>query len=154
MDNMILDERISLIEDPMFKKGSKRALFDDEGTPCEKKYLVENGNLKNYFSNLHYSTLNNIESSGNGFKRQYFGGGKDINSSPEIRATNLLIPAKDDNPSFNEMIKEIKEGLLIELSFDCSMGDIISGDLNGNIDTCDIFCSFYDFKRGKPFSSS
>ena len=134
MNDLILDERISLVEDPSFLKGAKRAILDDEGTPCKKKFLIENGILRNYFSNLHYSSLNNMESSGNGFKNQYFGGVKDVSSSPDIRTTNLLIPVKDDNPTISEMIKDIKEGMLIDMSFDCTMGDIVSGDLNGNID--------------------
>ncbi|MBU1626928.1 TldD/PmbA family protein [bacterium] len=133
MNQMILNERITIIDDPFFEKGVKRSLFDDEGVPCSKKNVIENGILKHFYTDLDYAAKCNVEPSGNGFKESLISDSKLMGNPPAIMPTNLHILADSKGPSIGEMLKDIKTGFLIESCPDTWMGNIVSGDIGGNI---------------------
>ena len=84
-----------------------------------------------------------MEPTGNGFKDKPWGEGKEINASPGIFPSNLIIPTNKKYPAIEEIIKNQKNAFLIDLSFDCDMGNTIDGDIGGNIDLG------YKIKNGK-----
>ena len=50
MGETILDSRITILDDPWHPDGIMSAPFDDEGTPTQRKPLIENGVLNGFLS--------------------------------------------------------------------------------------------------------
>lgn len=79
--------------------------FDDEGTPAKKKVLIEHGILKGFMSDIYYSRLLGVESSGNG-RRESFA------EKPQPRMTNTYIAPGSSDPA--EIIASLRSGLMIK----------------------------------------
>ena len=69
------DPRFSLTDDGTIAHGVRTSAFDDEGTPCRRRPLVEAGHLRGYLYDLRTAALVGENPTGNGFKRALFGGG-------------------------------------------------------------------------------
>ena len=101
----VASDLITVIDDATMpgKYGSFR--FDDEGTPSQKKVLIENGILKGYMSDRINASLLGLLPSGNG-RRESF------RTKPIPRMTNTYIQSGLSNPA--EIIASVKNGLLIK----------------------------------------
>jgi PmbA protein len=137
----VLNSEVTLFDDPLWKGGDLRTAFDDEGVGGKRKTIVEKGVLKTYLLNLEYAKELKLKPTGNGFRRNFLTGATELELAPLIFPTNLVmekgkIPVK-------EMIKDIKQGVFIHFSWDCWQGNLINGNLSGNISMG------YKIKNGK-----
>lgn len=116
----IADEKISIFDDP-FHPVAPRA-FDDEGTPCYKKALVENGVLKTLMHNLKTAKKAGVVSTGNGVRPS-------AASSVSVGASVLYIaPGSKDLAALTQ---EMRDGLIITELDGLHAGlDPISGDFS------------------------
>ena len=71
----ILSEALTVWDDPLRPGDPYGRAFDDEGTPCRRRPLVEAGRLCGYLYDLRTAALLDEAPTGNGFKRDLFGGG-------------------------------------------------------------------------------
>jgi len=92
-------KNLSIIEDPMYQNGKINRIFDDEGVKTYKKYLIENGILKNILSTNEYEV-----STGNAFRNSY-------RDNISISALNCYIEA--GTKSTNEILSELTEAVMI-----------------------------------------
>lgn len=92
-------KELSIIEDPLYSKGKINRKFDDEGNKTYKKFLIENGILKNILSNNE-----NEPSTGNAFRDSY-----KVNTS--ISALNCYIEPGTKQTS--DLIHELEDGVMI-----------------------------------------
>lgn len=95
----VFGDNITIEDDPFFEKSFTKYTFDDEGVASYKKTVVENGVLKTYLHDLSTAKAMNANPTANGFKY-----GKGAPSNLVFKTSNL---------SFDEMIKDIKDGVLI-----------------------------------------
>lgn len=130
LDQKILDDRVTVYDDPGAEGLTGRMPFDDEGVPTQKKAVVGKGVLKSYLGNLKYCKALGIEPTGNGMREQMFGG-KSFASPPAMGLTNVVM--EPGEMPLSDMIAEIKKGLLIEAVPDAWMGNVINGDFAGSI---------------------
>lgn len=100
----VASSSVTLIDDPYLKNGINNSSFDDEGVPTIYKEIIQEGVLKTYLYNLKTANKDNVNSTGNGQKGSYKG-------SIGISFFNLFI--KPSEKSFDFMIKQIKNGVLI-----------------------------------------
>lgn len=101
----VASQAVSVIDDATLPGNYGSFRFDDEGTPSQKKVLIENGILKDYMSDrLNAGFLATI-SSGNG-RRESF------RTKPVPRMTNTFIQAGLTDPA--EIIASVKNGLFIK----------------------------------------
>lgn len=91
-------ESFNLIDDPMHKDAVFKTPFDDEGVATKRNYLIEKGVFKGFIHNLKTASIFNVEPTGNGF-------------SGSIAPANLYL--EPGTKSFDELIKDIKEGVFI-----------------------------------------
>ncbi|MFU8792393.1 MAG: TldD/PmbA family protein [Acholeplasmataceae bacterium] len=89
---------INLIDDPLHKDAHFKMPFDDEGVACYKRHLVEKGVFKGFIHNLKTAAIFNEAPTGHGF-------------SGRIGTTNFYLEPK--SVTFDDMIKDIKEGIYI-----------------------------------------
>lgn len=101
----VASELVTVVDDATLPGNFGSFRFDDEGTPSQKKILIENGILKGYMSDRFNAALLGMMSSGNGRRETY-------RTKPVPRMTNTFIQAGLTNPS--EIIASIRNGLLIK----------------------------------------
>ena len=119
----VFDKRFSLYDDPTiaYRPGSRPC--DDEGVPSQRTALIEKGVVKNFYYDLQTAARAGKKSTGNG------GRGRGGLPGP---ATSALVITPSQT-TFDEMVADIKEGLVIEQLMGAEQGNILGGDFSGNI---------------------
>ncbi|MFC1943258.1 TldD/PmbA family protein [Chloroflexota bacterium] len=119
----IFDKELSLWDDPTiaYRPGSRPC--DDEGIPSQRTPLIEQGVVTSFLYDLQTAALAHTQSTGNGRR------GRGGLPSPSPSAF-IIAPGKT---TFDEMVKDIKEGLVIEQLMGATQGNILGGDFSGNV---------------------
>jgi PmbA protein len=116
------DKAFSLRDDPSVAYRPASRPCDDEGVPSQKTPLINKGVVRGFLYDLHTASLAGKKSTGNGSR----GGGL-----PNPAPSGLVItPGKT---TFDEMIADIKEGLVIDYLMGAEQGNILGGDFSGNV---------------------
>ena len=100
------------------------APYDDEGIEMKRVPLVKKGEIKNFYYDLQTAGMAEVESTGNGLRAG-------LQSEPVPGISNLIM--KEGEVSFKEMIKDIKEGIVIDQVLGLGQGNIISGAFSNNV---------------------
>ena len=118
----VFDERLSLWDDPTiaYRPGSRPC--DDEGMPSQRNTLIEKGVVTNFLYDLQTAALANTKSTGSGRRS----GGLPAPSPSAF----IIAPGKT---TFNEMVNDIKEGLVVEQLMGATQGNVLGGDFSGNV---------------------
>lgn len=104
LDKKVASEILSIVDDPFMKNGAASSSFDGEGVATKFKNVIDKGVLKTYFHNNKTAKKDGVISTGNASKPSY-------KSSIGIAPTNMYI--KENDNSIEDMIKSLKEGILI-----------------------------------------
>lgn len=118
MGTKVASEKFTLADDPHFKDSFNPIIFDQEGVPTRRNLIIENGTFRTFLHNRITATIMNAELTGNAgwvFPQPW----------------NLVI--KPGESSEQEMISEIKEGLLVGNVTYIRFQDYIKGDFSGII---------------------
>jgi PmbA protein len=119
----VFDKHFSLYDDPTvaYRPGSRPC--DDEGVPSQRTALIKAGVVRSFYYDLQTAARAGTSSTGNG------GRGRGGLPSP---ATSALV-VTPGRTTFDEMVADIKEGLVIEQLMGAEQGNILGGDFSGNI---------------------
>jgi len=119
----VFDKKLWLWDDPTvaYRPGSRPC--DDEGIPSQRTPLIKQGTVANFLYDLQTAARAHTQSTGNGSRNR---GGL---PSPSPSAF-VIAPGKT---SFDEMVNDIKEGLVIEQLMGATQGNILGGDFSGNV---------------------
>lgn len=109
LEEQILSEKLTIHDNPLLTGSVDARAFDDEGVPCTKRVIVENGVLKNYLFDQRVGAAMDRPSTGNGFKRTMFGSGNETAVNPWFGCPTI----EPGDTSWRDLVKGIKEGLLI-----------------------------------------
>lgn len=112
----IADECLTIIDDPLIDYGIGSATFDGEGVPHRKNILIENGVLKGFIYDLETAAKAGVKSTGNGIGCTF---------------TNTII--KEGSISYEDMIKNTKEGLIVHNVIGGGQSNVISGEFSVNV---------------------
>jgi len=118
----IFDTKLNLWDDPTipYRPGSHPC--DDEGTPSQRTPLIAGGKVAGFIYDLKTAALANTKSTGNGRRS-----GRAPAPSP-----NAFVIGTGD-ATFDDMVSDIKEGLVIEILMGADQGNILGGDFSGNV---------------------
>ena len=124
LGQQVFDEKIILKDDPTipFRPGSRPC--DDECVPCKKTTLINKGVVSHFLYDLQTAAKSKTRSTGNG--RRGIGG-----SLPSPSPNAFVM--EGGKTSFDEMVKDIKEGLVIEHLMGAGQGNTLGGDFSGNV---------------------
>lgn len=125
----IFDSRITVLDDPLMEYGLRSCAFDDEGVASRTKAIVENGVLKSFMFDLATAAEAGFEPTGNGFKRALFADDVEVKVSPQ--PTNFVL--KPGDLSTEEIIRDIKEGIVVDSVMGGHTGNIVAGEFSLNI---------------------
>ena len=119
----VFDEKLWLWDDPTIAYRPESRPCDDEGIPSQRTPLIEQGGVTNFLYDLQTAALAHTQSTGNGSRNR---GGL-----PTPSPSAFII--KPGNATFDEMVNDIKEGLVIEQLMGAEQGNILNGDFSGNV---------------------
>jgi PmbA protein len=122
LGKQVFDKKLSLWDDATVAYSIGSYPFDDEGITSQRLPLVTNGVVANFFYDLQTAALAGTHSTGNGRRAGGF-------PSPAISS---LIVEKGDF-SFPAMVKDMKEGLIVEEVMGAEQGNLLGGDFGGNV---------------------
>ena len=123
LGEQLFDQNLSLWDDATVAYRVGSYPFDDEGVPSQRLTLVANGVVTNFVYDLQTAALAGTKSTGNGRRA---GGG-----SPSPAISSLVV--EKGEVSFHEMVKDMKEGLVVEEVIGTEQGNILGGDFGGNV---------------------
>ncbi|MFZ1947239.1 MAG: TldD/PmbA family protein [bacterium] len=115
---------VTVVDDAVMAGGVASAPFDDEGTPCSRKVLVDRGVLKGFLFDVRSAVKAGAKSTGNGLR----GGFREL---PEVRSTNLYLAGGGSKPE--DIVKSTARGLWVVsltgwwMGISASTGDFSSG---------------------------
>ena len=117
----IVDERISIYDNPLINGASGSRPFDDEG--IASRGLIENG--------IAGSPLLDLQTAGQLGMTSTGAAGRSLASTPSPNSSVIDIAAGDTH--FEDMISGIKEGLLVEELLGAGQGNELGGDFRANV---------------------
>jgi PmbA protein len=123
LGEQVFDKKLSLWDDATIAYGVGSYPFDDEGVSGRRLPLVTNGVVTNFFYDLQTAALAGTKSTGSG---QRAGGG-----FPRPNISSLILSGGD--VSFQAMVEDMKEGLIVEQVMGAEQGNILGGDFGGNV---------------------
>ena len=122
LGQQVFDQKLWLWDDPTIAYRPNSRPCDDEGIPSQRTPLIEQGTVANFLYDLQTAALAHTQSTGNGSRN----GGAPVPSASAL----IIIPGKT---TFEEMVQDIKEGLVIEQLMGAEQGNILGGDFSGNV---------------------
>jgi len=123
LGEQVFDKNLSLWDDATIAYGVGSYPFDDEGVPSQRLPLVTNGVVTKFLYDLQTAALAGTQSTGNG---QRAGGG-----FPSPAISSLILSGGD--VSFQAMVEDMKEGLIVEQLIGADQGNLLGGDFGGNV---------------------
>ena len=119
----LFDPRFSLWDDPTLPLRPASRGFDDEGVPSRRIPLVEGGVVQNFLYDLQTAGLAGTESTGSASRT--------LSSLPSPSTTALVI--SEGEADFEEMLQDIKRGLVVENLIGAEQGNVLGGEFSGNV---------------------
>lgn len=119
----VFDKRFSLFDDPTLDFAPNSRPCDDEGTASRRTALIENGVVRKFLYDLQTAGQAHAQSTGSGSRGR--GGLMSAAPSAWIIGTG--------ETTFEDMVKDIKEGLVIEQLMGAEQGNVLGGDFSGNV---------------------
>jgi len=123
LGEQVFDKKLSLWDDATVAYGVGSYPFDDEGVPGQRLSLIASGAVTSFLYDLQTAALAGTHSTGNG-KRA--GGG-----FPGPSISSLILEKGD--VSFQAMVEDMKQGLIVEEVMGAEQGNILGGDFGGNV---------------------
>jgi len=119
----VFDNKLWLWDDPTIAYRPGSCPCDDEAVPSQRTPLIEQGTVTNFLYDLQTAALAHTKSTGSASRA----GGRLPAPSP---SAFIIAPG---NTTFDEMVQDIKEGLIIEQLMGAGQGNILGGDFSGNV---------------------
>ena len=119
----VFDTRFSLFDNPLIAYAPRSRPCDDEGTLSQVTPLIENGVVRNFLFDLQTAGQAGAKSTGSGSR----GRGGLITPSPSALVINT------GQTTFDEMVRDISEGLVVEQLMGAEQGNVLGGDFSGNV---------------------
>ncbi len=123
----LFDPQITLYDDPLNDLQPQARSFDDEGVPCRKFILVDQGVIQNPFCDLFYAGKMNRPPSGHGFKSALWGG-ETVALKPRPALEYLYL--KPGEKTFWDLVQSIDRGILVAGVLGAHSGNILNGDFS------------------------
>jgi len=123
LGQLVFDEKLQLWDDPTIPYRPASRPCDDEGIPSQCTPLIEQGVIANFLYDLQTAALAHTRSTGNGHRSP---GGLPAPSPSAF----IIAPGK---ATFDQMVNDIKEGLVVEQLMGATQGNILGGDFSGNV---------------------
>ncbi len=120
---VVFDKKLSLADDPTIAYRPTSGPCDDEGVASQRTSLISEGVVDGFLYDLQTAALAHTRSTGSGHRSH--------SGLPAPSPSAFVIAP--GGTSFDEMVCDIKEGLVIEELMGAEQGNILGGDFSGNV---------------------
>lgn len=117
----LFSDKLSVVNDPLDDSRPNARSFDDEGTACRRLPIVEDGVIRNIYSDRYYAWKLRVEPTGNGFRT-----GIETKATPSL--DHLVI--KPGTNSLTELFGMIDSGIVVSSVLGAHSGNILNGDFS------------------------
>ena len=118
----IFDTKFSLWDDATVAYRPHSRPCDDEGIVSRRTPLIEKGVVANFLYDLQTAALANKQSTGSA--------GRDRGLPSPAPSAFVIAPGE---VAFDDMVRDMKEGLVIEQLMGAEQGNVLGGDFSGNV---------------------
>ncbi|TMB65746.1 MAG: TldD/PmbA family protein [Chloroflexi bacterium] len=117
------DVRLSVSDDATlpYRPGSRP--LDDEGVASRRNSLIEKGIVRGFLYDLQTAGLAKAASTGSAERS--------LAAQPSISTSSVLID--EGEMRFQEMVRSVNEGLVVEELMGAGQGNVMGGDFSGNV---------------------
>jgi PmbA protein len=122
LGKQVFDTSFSLCDNATLPYQIASCPSDDEGMPSQQTFLVKAGVVSNFYYDLQTAAIAGTHSTGNGHR---------AGGLPSPSPTSLIIG--NGTFSYHDMVKDINEGLIIDILMGAEQGNILNGDFSGNV---------------------
>jgi len=119
----VFDSKLTIRDDATLPYRPGSCPCDGEGIPSQRIPLIAKGEVANFLYDLQTAALSAKKSTGSGRRSG------DRPPAPNI--SSVVIEAGEDR--FEDMLKDMKEGLIVEQLMGAEQGNLLSGDFSGNV---------------------
>ncbi len=119
MGEQVASSLLTLTDAPLDDSQPEARSFDDEGTTCRDKRILDEGVLRGFYTDRYYADKLDVQPSGNGYR-------SDITARPAPSLEHLRI--EPGELSFTELLRELKEGVVVGGALGAHSGNILNGD--------------------------
>ncbi len=123
LGQQVFDKKLWLWDDPTIAYCPGSRPCDDEGIPSQRTPLIEQGTVAHFLYDLQTAALAHTRSTGNGSRSR---GGLPAPSPSAF----IIAPG---TTTLDDMVNDIKQGLVIEHLMGAGQGNILGGDFSGNV---------------------
>jgi PmbA protein len=121
----IFSPKLTIYDDPLNDVYPGARAWDDEGVPCKKLPLIEQGVLKGFFYDLKYAEKMGAASTGHGYRGDIWSGDP-VTVKPGPFLGHLFM--EPGTASLARLISQIDRGIIIEGVMGAHSGNIPNGD--------------------------
>jgi len=118
MDQKVLSELVTLVDDGLMPKGIATGAFDDEGTPTATKILVADGIVRGFVFDRPWGARHGVPSTGNAVR-------PGLKAPPQVGFTNFYI--KPGQGGLADLAAGLDRGLVITEVLGAHTADPVSG---------------------------
>ena len=122
LGEQVFDKRLALWDDATIAYGIGSCPCDDEGMPSQRLPLITDGVVSNFLYDLETAALAGTRSTGSGRR---------MGGLPRPSISSLIMGKGD--VSFDSMVGDVKEGLIVEQLIGAEQGNLLAGDFSGNV---------------------
>ena len=119
----VFDQRISIIDDPTLPLKPPSRSLDDEGVHSRRQHLVEDGVLRTILYDLQTAAQAGVQPTGSA--------GRGLGAMPGAGSTYINV--EPGATTFDDMLKLIDDGVIVEQLIGMGQGNVLGGDAGGNI---------------------
>jgi predicted Zn-dependent protease len=159
LEQQIAPTSVTIVDSPRDFSSLGSYAFDDEGSPVQTTPVVDKGIVRGYLTDRSTGTMLNMKSTGNSRSFWY-------DSEPKVRMSNFVMLSGER--SFDDILRETKEGLLIkgmregrsndktgDFSFKPNIAyRIVNGELKGVVQISEIEGNALDYLKAITAISS
>ncbi|MEA3254008.1 MAG: metallopeptidase TldD-related protein, partial [Chloroflexota bacterium] len=120
----VFDSGLSLWDDALqdYRLGSSPC--DDEGAPSQRLPLITKGTASAFFYDLQTAALAGVRSTG---------GGRRAGATGQVKPGMSSLVIEKGEVSFQDMVENMKEGLVVEQLLGADQGNVLGGEFGGNV---------------------
>jgi PmbA protein len=119
----VFSQKLSVRDDATIAYRPRSRPCDDEGIDSRTTYLVERGVVAGFLYDLQTAGQAGVESTGSGDRAG--------TARPSPSLSNLVLETGDT--SFQDMVRDVDEGLVIERLMGATQTNVLGGDFSGNV---------------------
>ena len=119
----MMDERFNLWDDPTIAYATGSRMCDDEGMPTRKLALIDRGTIGTFLYDLQSAAQAGVESTASAHRG--------VSSLPSPGSSVIVVDEGDT--SYEDMLKDMGTGLVVERLLGAGQSNILGGDFNANV---------------------